>query len=67
MLEPEVVVQMAGEVLLDAEEALAPFAGATVPAGSGVFLKSRLRLYSSRAMAFVAAIADASLTADGAN
>ena len=54
VLEPEVVVQVAGEVLLDAEErARARFGARRFACGSGVFVKSRLRLYSSRAMASV--------------
>ena len=48
MLEPEVVVQVAREMFLDAEESLAAdWRADAPPAGSGVLLKSRLRLYSS--------------------
>ena len=51
VLEPEVVVQVAGEMLLDAEEPLARLARLDDRAGRlGVFVKSRLRLYSSRAI-----------------
>ena len=52
VLEPEVVVQVAGQVFLHAEErALALFEWPAFPAGSGVLLKSRFRRYSSSAMA----------------
>ena len=47
VFEAQVVVQMAGQVLLDAEEprrsASAPLARAVRPGGSGDFVKSRLR------------------------
>ena len=52
VLEPEVVVQVAGEVLLHAEEqrsAASSWRGAS-PAGSGDFVKLRFLRYSSRAM-----------------
>ena len=53
MLEAQVVVEMTGQMFLDAEEAWLPPAGergTLSPAGSGDLVKSRLALYFSRAI-----------------